>query len=489
MHVRAFDEQAFRFSHGLHLVPGPVKKLGVVMDAKTPSDLDSVMSFAGGVVPLDDGRWRLYYSVRRGSPHEMGLAVAESSDGLHWERPALGQMEVAGADSNRLVLEGLYDGANIIQPQALRLPDGRWLMYFWLHGQDRGFIRYVIAESDDGLKWRVPSIDRFAVLHPSDREVGQNGWVAGLTAASSEDKFADQRTLDWMEAKRLRSNDATYVYYDGEIGQFEMYSVWLMPSSPAAGRHTPHDNAPGVLRTIHRRTSEDGIHWSPPELVITPDQHDPFDMQYYYLSVHRDRDWRIGFIGHYRCWAQTMDVELCFSRDGRHWDRPLRGAWIPRAPIPGPDCMSAYATNSLIDRGDDWLMLYTGGNSKHNRELPPGVESAWRGIMGASIPKGRFAGLATAPGTVGRLMLRPFIPTSPELKVNAAVRGYVRAELCDPFGSPIEGYEMDSAIPVQGDAPDHALRWEGDRTVAPYQYDAVSLRLEMVDGEVYAIQA
>ena len=489
MHLYAFDAEAFTHCSGLHLAPGPVDKLGVVFDTECPSDLDCVMSFAGSVVRLDNGDWRMYYSVRRRDPHEMGLAVAESPDGIHWTRPPLGQMRCEGEDSNRLVIDGLYDKANIIQPQVVRLPDGRWRMYCWLHGQHRGLIRYAISESDDGLRWTALGLDCFAVLHPSDREVGQNGWVAGLTTASATDKFADQRTLDWMTAKRLRSNDATYVYYDDERGLFEMYSVWLVPNSPETRRHVPHDNAPGVLRTIHRRTSEDGLDWGAPELIITPDEHDPLDMQFYYLSVHREPEWRVGFLGHYRCWAQTMDIELCFSRDGRHWDRPLRGGWIPRDPMPQRGCMSAYATSALIDRGESWLMLYTAGNTKHNQQLPSGVEKPWRGVMGASIPKERFAGLATAPRVVGRLALRPFIPTDGEVRVNAAVRGFLRAELCDPFGAPLAGFEMDKCLAVQGDAADHVLRWEGDKTTLPYQYDAVSLRLEMADAELYALRA
>jgi hypothetical protein len=400
----------------------------------------------------------------------------------------LGQMRVEGQDTNRLVIEGLYDGADVIQPVVLRLPDGRWRMYFWLHGQAQGLVRYLIAEGQDGLRWKTLGIDRPAIYHPADRELGQNAWVAGLTAASPDDKFAHLRRLDWLAAKRMRSNDATYVYYDAERNQFEMYSVWLLPNTPETRRYTPHDNAPRVLRTIHRRVSEDGLTWSAPELIIAPDANDPLDIQFYYLAVHREPGWRIGFLGHYRCWEQTMDIELCFSPDGRNWRRPLRGGWIPRDPIPELGCMSAYATNDLIDAGQEWLMLYTAGNTKHNHELPPGVKTPWRGVMAAAIPKNRLAGLTTPPRTVGSLTLKPFILTEQELSVDADVRGRLRAELRDPFGMPIPGYELARSVPIHGDAPDHILRWEGDKTTAPYQYDAVSLRIEMTDATLYALR-
>jgi hypothetical protein len=483
----AFDEARVQYCAGVRLTPGPVRKSGVVLEADRPSDCGSVSSFAGTVVGLDDGRWRMYYSCHRWQPRSLGIAVAESSDGLNWRKPPLGQMKVEGQDTNRLVIEGLYEGAQIIQPQVVRLADGRWRMYFWLHGQEKGLMRYLIAESADGLKWKTLGMDRVAIFHPADLEVGQNRSAAGLTAASPEDKFSNRRTLDWMTAKRMRSNDATYVYYDPKRGLYEMYSVWLLPNAPETRRQVPHDNAPQVLRTIHRRLSPDGLVWSPPELIITPDVHDPLDIQFYYLSTHREPGWRIGFLGHYRVWEQTMDVEICFSRDGRDWARPLRGGWIPRDPIPDLGCMSAYAPNDLIDAGGKWIMLYTAGNTKHNHKLPPGVEKPWRGVMAASVAKNRFAGLTASRGTVGSITWKPFIPNEKELKVDASVHRALRAELRDPFGMPIPGYELAKSLPFEGNDAGHVLRWEGGKTTAPYQYDAVSLRIEIEEGTLYAL--
>ncbi len=489
MIIYAFDHAAFQQSSGLRLVYGPVEKLGVVLEADKPSDVGSVSSFASAVVRLDDGRRRMYYSVHARSPRALGIAVAESPDGLRWTKPNLGQMRHEGQDTNRLVIEGLYDNADIVQPQVVRLPDGRWRMYFWLHGQSQGLIRYLIAESADGLRWKTLGVDRPAIYHPADREVGQAGWAAGLTAANPNDKFGHLRTLDFMAAKRLRSNDATFLYRDPERNLYEMYSVWLLPNSPETRRHVPHDNAPQVLRTIHRRVSEDGLAWSDPELLITPDAHDPLDIQFYHLAVHRDPGWRIGFLGHYRVWEQTMDIELCFSRDGRAWRRPLRGGWIPRDPVPELGCMSAYPTNALVDDGDRWLMLYTAGNCKHNHQMPAGVEKPWRGVMAAAIPKNRFAGLAAPPRLTGRFTLKPFIPCSPEVRLDADVQGRLRAELLDPFGAPVRGYELANCVAITGNAPDHVLRWTDGKTVAPYRYDAVSLRIEMTDATFYALHA
>ena len=490
--LRFYDDRVIAAASGLHLEAVPVTKHGVVLDRGPASDLGGVSAFAGSVEVLADGRFRLYYYANgpRGGPRTMRLAVAESADGLTWERPLLGQLTWQGQPTNHLHIRGLPEDANVTQPSVVRLPDGQWRMYFWLHAQERGLIRYLIADSPDGLTWTLLGLDRPAVFHPADLEVGQAAWVAGLTAADPKAKFADRRTWPLLEAKRLRSNDATHVYYDAETGQFEMLSVWLLPNRPETGRCTPHDNAPHVLRVIHRRTSADGVVFGDPELIVMPDEADPPTQQFYYLAQHREPDWRIGFLGNYPCWEQTMDIEICFSRDGRHWERPLRGGFVPRDPVPQPGCMSAYATNALLPVANDrWLLLYRAGNQLHNGQLGPGVSAEpWYGVMAASWPRQRFAGLASTPGTVGRLLLKPVIQSGDGIALNADIRGWVKAELRDPLGQAFEGYALQDCQPLSGNGSHLVLRWgSAGVTSARYRYDAVQLFLQCSESVLYGI--
>jgi hypothetical protein len=75
---------------------------------------------------------------------------------------------------------------------------------------------------------------------------------------------------------------------------------------------------------------------------------------------------RVGMLGHYRCQAQTMDLEWCFSRDGVAWQRPLRRAWLPRGNPPAPDCYGIYGNSRLVHHGGRWHLFYTGVNDSHN---------------------------------------------------------------------------------------------------------------------------
>jgi hypothetical protein len=243
-----------------------------------------------------------------------------------------------------------------------------------------------------------------------------------------------------------------------------------------------------VLRTIHRRISEDGVAWSDPEMLILADEHDPMHQEFYYLSIEPRGDWDIGMLGHYRCWEQTMDLELCFSRDRRRWTRPLRGGWIPRGEADEIDYMSIYSTNRLMDMGDFWRVLYRGGNLKHNHKLPEGVEEARQETFVADAPKGRFAGLSTTDRAIGALTLKRLNHAAERITVDADVRGRLQAELRDPYGRPLEGFELNACAPVVGDSAEHVLRWSDGQTSAEYRYDVVSLRIEVEDGVVYSVE-
>lgn len=483
-----YDDRDVAARQNMHLAYGPVTKHGVADMARRDCDLGRASVFCGSVVPMPGGGYRLYYSaLTEERPTMMRLAYAESDDGLKWRKPDLGQIEWNGEGTNWLHVAGLDAAWNVAQPQVCLLPGGAWRMWFWWHGQEMGRMPYVAAESDDGIVWRAIDLEMPHLMHPADRELGQNALVMGLTEASGEDTFADQRTMDWVDAKRLRTNDASFVYYNEDTGKFEFYSVWLVPVDEETGRMTPHDNASGVLRTIQRRESADGIVWSDPEMLILADEHDPMHQQFYHLAVHREHGWHVGMLGHYRCWEQTMDLELCFSRDGHAWNRPLRGGWIPRGGSGDIDSMYVYPTNRFIDAGDEWLLLYNGGNCKHNRELPEGVEQWEHDVMVATAPKGRFAGLQADERCVGSFTLKRFNQSAQCITVDADIRGRLQAELRDPFDRPIAGYELNACEIVRGDSARHELKWHGQSSAA-FQYEVVSLRVEVEDGIVYSVE-
>lgn len=497
-----YDDCPIHSAHGIDRVPGPVEKQGVVLQPDRPSDANQVMTFASSMVPLRSGGWRLYYTVF--GVTTMRIAVAESADGLHWEKPNLGQVQFEGQDSNLLDIKGLADGVDRYgQPQVFQLDDDSWRMYFWVN--NRPYLRYLVAVSDNGLEWEAQDFDDPVIYHPI--ELGSWIWKAGVpppvdergdgpdqkalnifVPGSKEAKWGRMQQISSVDellyCKRMRANDAAYVFRDPDSGQFEFYAPWPMCNPEGSWRRAEDDNAPFMLRSISRRTSNDGLTWSDAELLITPDDEDRPDQQFYYLAVHRQDGWHVGMMGSYPVFDQTMDIELCFSRDGRRWERPVRTPWVRREE---PHEMGMlYAPNRLLDDGDNWLLLYTAAGHRHNEDR--GDEAAGRvsQVCAARFPKNRFLGLRSRGDGAAMVWTRPFLMGGTQLCIDGKIDGSLRAELCDPFGMPIEGFTKGRCLPVGGDRVDHELRWEGSST-EHYAYNAVSLRLEYTRGEIYNI--
>ena len=461
-HRLFFFQQPDR-SYGLHHAYAPVKKLNCHVD-------DGGRGFAcidfGDPIKMDDGSYRCYGTVRPADESTMAIGLWQSKDALDWKPVNLGQ------GTNLIHFENLPgDQGSVGLPNVLRLKDGTWRMYFWKHRD--GQLRYLIAESGDGLKWHVLDINKPALYHPHD------GGLWKLAEGLTPEKIPEIKLPpdELLARKRLWSNDSTHIHYNEEMDRFECYSVWLHPAIPE--RRVDVDNAPGIHRLIHRRLSPDGLNWSDAELIIMPDDCDPWDLQFYFLSVHRQEGWMIGRLGYYRVadGLQTMDTDLCFSRDGYRWERPVRGGWIPRSED-GQDSTGIYAGGAWMDLGDRWLAFYSGTPSMHN------AKTRTSRPMAAAFAKNRFVGLE-AGRTPGGFMTEPFFPAG-DVRLDADIRGSLRAELCDAFGRKLPGFHLMDCIPNKGDSESHVLKWK-NASVADHLFECLRLRLEYSEGIVYGI--
>jgi hypothetical protein len=459
-----FNESGPARAYSVHYVYAPVEKIEIRFEERAINGLIS------DIVRTDCGRYRGYGSSRTPDERVMGMRVWESDDGITWAPVNLGQV----GDTNLIFFENLPgDQSSVSHPQVIRLRDGRWRMYLWKHKD--GHLRYIIAESEDGLKWRVTDIDKPALYHPHDGGL----WKLAEGLAPEEMIELKLPPEEVMARKRLWTNDASNVIYNDQLDRFECYSVWLHPAIP--DRRVDVDNAPGVHRLIQRRLSDDGINFGDPQLVLMPDERDPWDLQFYFLSPHWHEDFMIGCVGYYRVedGQQTMDTDLCFSWDGAHWQRPVRGGWIPRSPEDSGemDIKGIYVMAPWIDLGDRWLAVYSATPNPHNKG-----PFAWK-PMGATFPKHRFVGVA-AGRVPGGFMSEPFFPRTDEIKLDANIRGWLKAELCDGFGRKMPEFNLNDSIPITGDSEAHILKWK-NASVADHLYECLRLRFEYQDGEIY----
>ncbi len=122
--------------------------------------------FYGGVV-YEDGKYRMWYyachwgdasdpvDTLTGNLTEGPVCYAESSDGIHWVKPPLGQVAWRGNRENNIVrLADLHnEGVHVIKDEKDPDPHRRYKMVYNYRPSDRDFWTIRTATSPDGLNW------------------------------------------------------------------------------------------------------------------------------------------------------------------------------------------------------------------------------------------------------------------------------------------------------------------------------------------------
>lgn len=339
--------------------PAAWKKHGIVLEATEPWEDGSIQNFTSPAEPIEGGRWRIWYSAH-GPKRGFTIAYAEGTPGEPLKKVPVQCASGPPADAP-FALGNLPEGWKPVQVVHIPLKNGRHRIYFWASGNE--IHRYLAADGDDGRRYRVIDPLRPVLYHPNDRAA--HGIPSPDGAMLRRVRAMARPADEPLAVPRPISNDATMVYQRAD-GTFEMYSVALVPVPKGDPAYIEHDNAPGLLRVIDRYTSEDGLRFETRERVIQRDAKDPSDQQFYHLAATYTPQGLVGMLGHYRVQAQTMDLEWCFSPDGRKWDRPLRSAWLPRGDETQVDSYGIYPPSAIVPRGGRWHLFYTGVNAAHN---------------------------------------------------------------------------------------------------------------------------
>jgi hypothetical protein len=174
----------------------------------------------------------------------------------------------------------------------------------------------------------------------------------------------------------------------------------------------------------------------------------------------------------------VSDAVFMSSRDGTHWDRTFREAWIR----PGPDQRNWTQRSNMpawgvVETGDDFSFYV----SEHY-DWPDNR------LRRVTVPKNRIAGIhADADG--GFCVTRPLRFSGSELFVNysTSAAGSVVVELLDTDHRPVPGFTAAEFEPLYGDELDAVARWNG-RRLAEAPVKPVRLRVRLADADVFAIR-
>jgi hypothetical protein len=164
---------------------------------------------------------------------------------------------------------------------------------------------------------------------------------------------------------------------------------------------------------------------------------------------------------------KANDLSVAFSRDGFHWSRPDRTAFIGVSDRQGDwNWANVQSAGGVCLVVGDRLHFYVSG-----RAGVPGTSMPGRCSTGlATLRRDGFASVTDAwPANVNRvtgrhpatLVTRPLRFSGAHCFVNAAIDGAMRIEMLDRAGNTLPGFSADRCEPLSGDRTRHVVRWQG----------------------------
>lgn len=411
-----------------------------------------------------DDKYRLYYRGKDSGPDGKGevTCYAESTDGKHWTKPALGLHEIAGSKANNVILTEpsvTHNFSPFIDTRPGVPAEERYKALGGLldkKGPAGGLRAFT---SGDGIHWQ---------------QIGQD-------AVITKGAFDSQNVAFWSETEHC----------------YISYLRYFTKGETVAGRW-----APSGLRSVARTTSPDFRHWSDPE----PMQFEPPQTDHYYINqthpYFRAPQIYLGLAVRYfpgrrgitdeqatamqvnpAYYKNSHDVTepiLLTSRGGLSYDRTFREALIRPGLRPQQwVSRSNYPALNIVQTGPEEMSCYV--NTDYAQPTSHLRRYSWRldGIASLSAP---FDG--------GEMVTKPLTFTGSRLLLNfsTAAAGGIRVEIQDANGQPVPGFTLADSVELIGDTIERGVSWKSGADVSSLASKAVRLRFVLKEADVFALR-
>jgi hypothetical protein len=393
------------------------------------------------------GVWRMWYQCfddQAPLAERSFLCYATSPDGIHaWSRPVLGQFAYRGSKANNIFYgtgyRDTHSASVVLDPRPGKDAE-RYKLFCWDVKPGRG-LHY--AWSADGVHWNY---------HP-----GNPVWT-GI-------------------------GDVPVTLWDPYTEKFLCYAK--------VNREVLHRNR----RVIAVGESEDGVHWTPPRTVLQPDELDPYDTDFYGMTVLPYEGLYLGLVWvfHTDRRRDVIDVQMAYSRHATEgWKRVAsldrsgqehRDVFLPLGERDSWEDGMVFTNNSPAVFDDHIRFYYSGWDERHDQ----GVRR--HGAIGiAELPADRFVFLEAED--------RGFVRTVPlrwngrRLAVNVdSAGGEVRVGVRGSDGAPLPGLDTASCDPICTDSLRHAVSWRGRSDLSSLNGKSVSLEFRITKAKLFSFFA
>ena len=457
------DNRFIAKSQGVSLRMNPPRKMGAVLEADRPWEAGWVGAYHG--VAEDDGIYKMWYNATSENGRNGRLCYATSSDGVHWEKPSLDLVELAGSRDNNLVLGKSAEGAVYLDPIAP--PEARFKLLVW---------RSVLGTSNhDGM---------LLVTSPDGLHWTKEYPVLPAVSDTQSEVFWDDRINKYVSYLRAYPpHDLQRAMVRCEIPKQDILKPW--PYSSAT--------EPVVISTIPRISTENL------PLVIARDEKDPRHSSVYTPGVHK-YPWAenayFAFPSFFRHTVPdeakpgdvpdsgVLQTQLLVSRNGISWARPDRRPYVPLGLVGEPDSHGIYMGMGMLRRGN-WLYMYYGGFAS-GHEDPVYDDSAL--MLVTQRLDGFLSVEALWDG--GEFTTPPLNVEGRRLQVNieTSVLGSLHVEVQDSAGSSIDGYTANDCDTIITNDVARTVTWRGKEDLPVNISDPVRLRFALRNAKLYAFQ-
>ncbi len=400
------------------------------------------------VVIKDGSRYRMWYRTNFNSP-PFYTGYAKSDDGVHWTKPSLGLVEFGGAKSNNLV---------------------------WSSGLDKSAPYVLCVFKDNNPK--TPTSERYKAIgirrrHGSDPPTDD---LYGLVSVDGQRwRLLQKEPIISGPRGDSMFDSHNVAFWDSARGQYVIYARgW-----------------PSGTRGIRRAVSADFRRWSSLE---TLDLWGDADRDHLYKHAatpyYRRPDILLMFPKRFlekrkapdASWKHPglSDIVFMSSRDGVHWDRQFREAFLR----PGRDQLNWHERAievgpGLVPTGEGEMSLYF---VEHYRTESVRIRRAVLREDGLVSVHAKYEG--------GELVTRPLVFAGDQLVINysTSAAGSVRVEIQDLAGKPIAGYELEACHEIYGDELNRVVQWNGNSELQGLVGQPIRLRMMLRDADLFSFQ-
>jgi hypothetical protein len=417
----------------------------------------------------EDGKYRLWGEGITENNNSMACYF-ESTDGINWQKPNLGMVEFEGNRNNNLL--SLKKRLSVfIDPSAP--PEERYKTIFHMTISQQQFEK----NYKDTRPWYIMVMEEgFKNVHAIGGAVSSDGY--------NWKELEDPITIEHGDTQNIG-------FYDLKLNKYVLYTRKHMVEPGYAELPFPDLKLKKHFsrRAIGRTESKDFRLFPLSEIIIEPGADlDPSDEFYTncYTTIPGAPDHHLMFPMIYnRAMDEQSKILFYSSYNGKTWHRIPGPPVLETRPYGEPDGGSINAFPNLVERPNgDWILPYNGFNVPHKYPRS-GDFHCTPGLM--VWPKGRLTGIEAAE--IGEFATIAFIIPGSKIRINALTKrtGYIKMEVVDFDGNPIEGHTLKDCDPIIGDQYRKIVTWNGNDDLGVKTGTPVWFRIEMKYAKLYGL--